>query len=230
MPRNTRKAIEGYDDALPTRLRQLLEETGTSQKQLGEAIGVTPQTISLYATNGSKPDWKTIVTIADYFDVSTDWMLGRTDTRSPDTTIQSVCNYTGLSDAAVEILHGLTTAKKTYTNLRKAINALFEQSFESYSLFGEPPVKIPLLLSDISAFLNSYFPEKSSILIRDDGTTDLSSDPAVIEAFFSADDYLRALDLKDIQLRMAKDHIIDSLEILRTDYQKSLGHRDYDMR
>lgn len=73
---------EGYYDVFPTNLRWYLEYWKThfnaSQQTLANYLEVSPQTISLYANGNSKPDWKTIVKIADYFRVSTDFLLGRT--------------------------------------------------------------------------------------------------------------------------------------------------------
>lgn len=39
-----------------TNLRVLMKENGTTQRELGEAIGVRPQTISLYCVGQSLPD------------------------------------------------------------------------------------------------------------------------------------------------------------------------------
>ena len=73
---------EGYHDAFPARLRWYLDYWKThfnaSQQTLANYLGVSAQTISLYANGNSKPDWKTIVKIADFFQVSTDFLFGRT--------------------------------------------------------------------------------------------------------------------------------------------------------
>jgi hypothetical protein len=39
--------------------------------------------------------------------VSADWLLGLSDTQSPDADVQQVCKYTGLSEEAVHQLHRL---------------------------------------------------------------------------------------------------------------------------
>lgn len=92
--------------AFPQRLQRLMKEHGTTQKQLGTAIGKRPQTVSLYTTGQSSPDVDTIRAIADYYDVSADWLLGRPGSaKTIDPDVQAVCQYTGLSEQAVRTLH-----------------------------------------------------------------------------------------------------------------------------
>jgi hypothetical protein len=43
--------------------------------------------------------------LADYFGVSTDYLSGRTKTKTPDTTAQAVIDYTGLTEDNIATLH-----------------------------------------------------------------------------------------------------------------------------
>lgn len=45
-----------------------------------------------------------LYTLADFYSVSTDYLLGRTGVKSPDPNIKSVCDFTGLSEIAVKTL------------------------------------------------------------------------------------------------------------------------------
>lgn len=49
----------------------------TTQAQLAEITGKTRQTISQYVNGISEPGYDTLVKIADYFEVSIDYLLGR---------------------------------------------------------------------------------------------------------------------------------------------------------
>lgn len=65
---------------LPETLRQLMAKhplTGekTAQKELAEALGVRPQTVSLYVCGETMPTAKNCLAIADYFGVSADFLL-----------------------------------------------------------------------------------------------------------------------------------------------------------
>ena len=46
-------------------------------KEVGIAIGVGESTISQYETGKRQPDQQTLLKLADYFDVSVDYLLGR---------------------------------------------------------------------------------------------------------------------------------------------------------
>lgn len=61
------------------RLKTLRQQKNINQAELGKIIDVGKTTISNYETGYSVPDLETVVKLADYFDVSTDYLLGRTD-------------------------------------------------------------------------------------------------------------------------------------------------------
>lgn len=55
-----------------------------SQKELAEALGSTQGTISAWERGASSPDYDMLIRIADLFDVSTDFLIGRSDTLHTD--------------------------------------------------------------------------------------------------------------------------------------------------
>ncbi|MGN1052432.1 MAG: helix-turn-helix domain-containing protein [Candidatus Scatosoma sp.] len=59
------------------RLRQLRKDAGLKQAQLAEAIGATQRKISYLESGQTEPDLYTLCMLADYFEVSTDYLLGR---------------------------------------------------------------------------------------------------------------------------------------------------------
>jgi transcriptional regulator with XRE-family HTH domain len=63
--------------SLGDRLKELRKERGLSQKELAEELKIGRSAVGLYEINARKPDPETITLFADYFDVSTDWLLGR---------------------------------------------------------------------------------------------------------------------------------------------------------
>lgn len=56
-------------------IKELLEQHDMTQKQLAEALDITPATLGNYIRNIREPDYNTLVRIADYFCVSTDFLL-----------------------------------------------------------------------------------------------------------------------------------------------------------
>lgn len=62
---------------LGEKIRTLRERKNISQKELGEAIGVSDVMISMYEQDKKRPSLPTIIKMAEYFDVSYDILLGR---------------------------------------------------------------------------------------------------------------------------------------------------------
>ncbi len=58
------------------RLRILIEERNITQKNLANKLNIAPSTVSSYAQNTREPDFETLKMIADYFNVTTDYLLG----------------------------------------------------------------------------------------------------------------------------------------------------------
>lgn len=68
---------------LAKRLRELREKRGLTQTELGKLFNLSKQAISSYETGVSEPPPDTLHGIADFFNVSTDYLLGRTDDPRP---------------------------------------------------------------------------------------------------------------------------------------------------
>ena len=62
---------------LGKRLKRLRTENKMTQRNLAEVIGVTHVSISGYESGKRTPDTETLTKLADYFNVSTDYLLGR---------------------------------------------------------------------------------------------------------------------------------------------------------
>lgn len=61
------------------RLKELRKKKGVSQQKLAMDLNMNQNTISRYETGEREADYKTLILIADYFDVSIDYLLGRTN-------------------------------------------------------------------------------------------------------------------------------------------------------
>lgn len=66
---------------LGNRLKNLRKEKKLLQKELAIELNLSQETISLYESNKREPDYATLQKIADFFNVTTDYLLGRTDIR-----------------------------------------------------------------------------------------------------------------------------------------------------
>lgn len=61
------------------RLRKLRERRRVSRRVLADLCGVSKSTMSRYERGEQEPAARVVVELADYFDVSTDYLLGRTE-------------------------------------------------------------------------------------------------------------------------------------------------------
>ena len=60
-------------------LKTLREERGLSQKNIAQACNVSPTCICQLETGARNPTGSTLVLLADFFDCSIDYLLGRED-------------------------------------------------------------------------------------------------------------------------------------------------------
>lgn len=61
------------------RLKEIRKAKGISQLKLAMDLNTTQNTISRYETGDREPGIADLIKIADYFDVSLDYLLERTD-------------------------------------------------------------------------------------------------------------------------------------------------------
>ena len=66
----------------PKRLRQLRLNKNIMVKQVAELLNITPRNYQRYETGEVDPPTSKTIALADFFDVSIDYLVGRTD--NPD--------------------------------------------------------------------------------------------------------------------------------------------------
>ena len=66
---------------LSRRLENLLEEHNLTQRQLSNELHIAPSTLNGYLRRNREPDFATLIKLAKYFKVSTDYLLGVTEIR-----------------------------------------------------------------------------------------------------------------------------------------------------
>lgn len=67
----------------PTRLRELRKRKNLTQKELAKILQVSQQTIGSWEVGRAEPNTEVINSIADFFNVTGDYLLGRSDLREP---------------------------------------------------------------------------------------------------------------------------------------------------
>jgi len=62
---------------LALKIKQLRAEKKKTQEELGKIIGVTTSMIGMYEMGVRRPSYEVLIKLADYFGVTTDYLLGR---------------------------------------------------------------------------------------------------------------------------------------------------------
>ena len=99
--------------AIGTRINAALACRGMKQKELAAKIGVSDNVISYYCSGTRTPSILQLSVIADTLNVSTDYLLGRTEVMVPEETIQAISNATGLSENNINMLKSIQNSAKT---------------------------------------------------------------------------------------------------------------------
>ena len=112
-------------------LKVLRESSGVSQQKLADAIGSNQQSVHRYENGDYEPDIQTLILLADYFDVSVDFLVGRTEIREKVKVIDS----SGIDNDEVSLIEKyreLTYGYKKYilTVLAALLDAICEANNE----------------------------------------------------------------------------------------------------
>lgn len=84
-----------------SRLRSLRTAQGSVQSELAALLGVSLASYSAYE-GGREPEYSKLVTLAEYFGVSTDYLLGASKLKKPEH--QTIIEEIGLSEKSIEVL------------------------------------------------------------------------------------------------------------------------------
>ncbi len=68
---------------MQNRIKDLREDRDLRQYDLAQATGIDQRTISNYETGKTKPDSDALIKLADFFDVSIDYLVGRISFNTP---------------------------------------------------------------------------------------------------------------------------------------------------
>lgn len=72
------------DNTLENRLKSLRKENGYTQEDVAKKLGLTKSAYGYYEQGKTVPDAHTLSKLANIFDVSVDYLLGRTNEKNTD--------------------------------------------------------------------------------------------------------------------------------------------------
>lgn len=159
------------------RFRELVGDTAT-QEEIATKANTSRQNVGNWLNGKSKPDIYALAEIAKGYKVSTDWLLGLTDIKTSDTTIQDICEYTGLDEITIEHFSALKNSQYDY--LLKVISFLTLQNKLANDgditqqnlldlmwqyIFAKIEIPTFSLTTDVSDFEDSDFDEAAKKMI-----------------------------------------------------------------
>lgn len=65
-----------YSEVFKEKLKKAREETGFTQREVSRETKIPQSTIANYETGRTQPDLENLGTLADFYGVSTDWLIG----------------------------------------------------------------------------------------------------------------------------------------------------------
>lgn len=105
------------------RIKALREKENKTQAEAAKEIGTNAQTLGRYEKGDRKPDIEMVQMIADYYNVSVDFLLGREPKFDNQELFVKMCELTGLSE---EVISTIVTMKQPHIAWVETLNALLE--------------------------------------------------------------------------------------------------------
>lgn len=102
--------MPGY--TFSARLTNLRIEKELKREELAKELNCSVSAIANYENGNRKPDFDTLILLADFFNTTTDYLLCRTNVKNPNADIRAICEYTGLSELSVNRLHSFQSFKE----------------------------------------------------------------------------------------------------------------------
>ena len=113
------------------RLKELRHKRGLTQEQLADALDIPDTTIRRWESVGDPPKRERIEKLADFFGVSVDYLLGRTDDPAPPKSKGVVEDYTPFLRAIKEKYPGVNIDDPdVQRKLMRAIDLVLEDYLE----------------------------------------------------------------------------------------------------
>ena len=120
-------------------LAQRLSELITDANALKDHLGVSMQAVNQYKLGLARPSLENLCKIADFYGVSTDYLLGRVEYSTVDKDKTVAIEVTGLSEKAIDVLiphahdwqtHTLSRLLEEYPHFLSVLSNIVEYNFK----------------------------------------------------------------------------------------------------
>lgn len=141
---------------LGERLKSARVKAGQTQEDIAKLLRVQRQVISYFENGSRTPNIDDLIKLAEIFGTSTDYLLGLTDAQSTDLEVKYICDYTGLSEAAVSELHN----NKELVNGCNDERAIIDETIRMYAHSREAALDI------VNLFIEDHMSEMGRHLYK----------------------------------------------------------------
>ncbi|MCM1276739.1 MAG: helix-turn-helix transcriptional regulator [Lachnospiraceae bacterium] len=114
-----------YGVIFSKRVRELRRERNMTIEQFANAVGISKSSVGYYESRDRVPDIVIAGRMAEVLGVTADYLIGRSDARTKEPKLKSVCDKVGLSDKSVMMLARL---KEENVARLRILNMLLEQA------------------------------------------------------------------------------------------------------
>ena len=141
---------------LGERLKSARVKAGQTQEDIAKLLRVQRQVISYFENGSRTPNIDDLIKLAEIFGTSTDYLLGLTAAQSTDLEVKYICDYTGLSEAAVSELHN----NKELINGCNDERAIIDETIRMYAHSREAALDI------VNLFIEDHMSEMGRHLYK----------------------------------------------------------------
>lgn len=144
------KASNNYnrESIFPVRLRALMDENKVTQAELAQACGVQRQSVAQWRDGNTRPEILSLGKIAEFFNVSADYLIGLTDNKTTDKATLEVCATVGLNDHSIKFLLNPDNAY-----LRHGIDLLIQHHTDATPEDDKEPLHDVSILQSLTALM-----------------------------------------------------------------------------
>lgn len=121
-------------ETFANRILELRNDADITRQELADKLGITRSSLEFYEKAKRTPDIEMITKIAQFFNVSVDYLFGLVDIPVQDESIKMVARYTGLNNDALNMLHlcSLEQSKDFVGTISKVVSAIDFLSLTTY--------------------------------------------------------------------------------------------------
>ncbi len=103
------------------RIKQLREEKHLRQDELAKKMSVSPSTIGMYERDEREPNDEMTLKLADFFNVSTDYLLGKSNIRNPEDKLKDEFEFAYHKEMEGLTEEEITDALRFYKEMKNRV-------------------------------------------------------------------------------------------------------------